>query len=42
MAFAFQTSPGDPTWNIAADLDSNGVVNILDIALAAFYFGDTV
>ncbi len=39
LAFAFGSTPGKPTWNIAADLDNSGKIDILDVAFVAFYFG---
>jgi len=33
--------PGDPRWNPGADLDGDGVVNILDLAISASAFGTT-
>jgi len=33
--------PGHPRWNPAADLNGDGVVNILDIAISASAFGTT-
>jgi hypothetical protein len=42
VAFSFGASPTSSNWNVTADLDNNGVVNILDVALDAFYFGSNV
>ncbi len=39
MAVAFESTPGSPNWNIAADIDNTGRVDIIDIATAATYFG---
>jgi hypothetical protein len=39
---AFGTKVGDPGWDVAADLDRNGVVNILDVSLVAKDYGKTV
>jgi hypothetical protein len=38
MATAFMSEPGDKRWKSAADLDNNGIVNIVDITLAALKF----
>jgi hypothetical protein len=38
IAFSFGSSLGSPNYNPAADLDANGIVNINDLAIAAFYF----
>jgi len=40
-ATAFAASPGNPRWNMEADVDVNGVVNIVDIAKIAGQFGNT-
>jgi hypothetical protein len=32
-AKAFDSSPGDPNWNLAADVNNDGIVNILDTIL---------
>ncbi len=39
MAVAFESTPVSPNWNIAADIDNTGRVDIIDIATAATYFG---
>ncbi len=33
------SEPGSPRWNLNADFDENRVINILDLVLAATYFG---
>ncbi len=38
MAFAFDSTPTSHNWNPNADMDNNGIVNILDIAGAALNF----
>jgi hypothetical protein len=42
VAKAFHTRPGDPRWNSIADLDKNGVIDILDISKVARDYGKTV
>ena len=42
IAIAYQTKPGDDKWNELADVDKNGMVNIIDVALVAKDFGETV
>ena len=39
LAHAYGSREEDPRWNPAADLDNNQVVNILDAAQVAFYYG---
>lgn len=41
MARAFGSRPGDPNWNEIADIDKNGIINILDIAAVAKDYGKT-
>jgi len=38
---AFGTRPGNPKWNEAADLDWNGLINIVDVALVTKDYGKT-
>jgi len=38
LAFAFDSTPANVTWSLAADLDNNGKISIGDAALLAFYF----
>jgi len=40
IALAFGSKPGDSNWNKYADLDRNGVVNVLDLRTAARHFGE--
>jgi parallel beta-helix repeat protein len=40
IALAFGSIPEDPNWNKYADLDRNGVVNVLDLRTAALHFGE--
>jgi hypothetical protein len=42
VAKAFDSKPGDPSWNETADLDKNGTVNIIDITMVAKDYGKTV
>ncbi|MEM3785459.1 MAG: CARDB domain-containing protein [Candidatus Bathyarchaeia archaeon] len=42
IAVAWQTTPGDPTWNPNADLDNNNLINILDMTKAAVNFGQKI
>ncbi len=39
VAYAYNTRPGDARWNANADLDSNGVVDINDVATVGLYWG---
>ncbi len=39
VASAYEARPGDARWDERADLDGNGIVNILDVALAAYWYG---
>lgn len=39
MARAFGCKPGDEKWNEIADLDKNGIINIIDISMVARDFG---
>lgn len=41
MALAFDSIPGDPTWNAMADLDGNDVVDIADYTELVLNFGKT-
>jgi hypothetical protein len=38
-ALAFNSTPGDKNWNPAADMDGNGIVNVLDLIILAQNFG---
>jgi len=38
LAFAFDTTPANATWSIAADLDNDGKISIVDASILAFYF----
>jgi parallel beta-helix repeat protein len=40
IALAFGSKQGDSNWNKYADLDRNGVVNVLDLRTAARHFGE--
>lgn len=42
VAVAYNTRSGDEKWNAAADLDKNGTVNILDVAMVARDYGKAV
>lgn len=42
IAKAWQTQPGDYRWNPTADMDTNEVINTVDIHKVAFYFGKTI
>jgi len=42
VGLAFGSIPGGAHWNIAADMDNNGKIDILDVAFAAIYFGKSV
>jgi len=42
MASAFDSTPGTPKWNPNADLNNNGIVDIVDLSIAAFDFGAPV
>ncbi len=39
IGLAYGSTPSSPHWNPYADLDNNGVVNIVDVATAAINFG---
>jgi hypothetical protein len=39
IAFAYGSRPGDPKWNPAYDITHDGVIDILDAAILAFYYG---
>jgi PKD repeat protein len=41
VAKAFNSKPGDLSWNLIADLNNDGVVNILDVTLVAVQYGKT-
>lgn len=41
MALAFDSTPGSPTWNSKAGLNSDGIVDIIDLARAAAQYGAT-
>jgi hypothetical protein len=38
IAKAFGSQPGQPNWDVRADLDGNGIVDIADVILAANFF----
>jgi len=38
LAFAFDSTPINATWSIAADLDNDGKISIVDAAILGFYF----
>jgi hypothetical protein len=31
--------PGNPNWNPSTDVDENGIVNMLDLYIAAIHYG---
>jgi hypothetical protein len=39
VAAAFGSNPASPNWNPYADINHDGVVDILDVALVASNFG---
>jgi hypothetical protein len=39
VAAAFNCTPGQSCYNPRADLDADGTVNIIDVGIAAYYFG---
>ncbi len=39
VARAFGSKPGAVNWNPDADLDKNGIIDIRDLSIVAFYFG---
>jgi len=39
---AFGSYPGHPRWNPAADIDGNGIINIVDGTIIAKNFGKTL
>ena len=39
---AFGSTPSDPNWNPDADMNQDGIINILDILAIAVHFGETV
>ena len=41
LVAAYGSTPGDPNWNAAADLNSDGVVNLLDLLLLCRDWGKT-
>jgi len=41
IALAYGSSPGSPAWNPNADVNGDGRVDIIDLALAAKDFGKT-
>ena len=42
VASRHETKAGDPDWNIEADIDGNGIVNVADISRVAKDFGKNV
>jgi archaellin len=42
VAIAYKSRPGDPNWNSLADIDKNGVIDILDITKVAVDYGKTI
>jgi hypothetical protein len=42
VAVAYGSKSGDPNWNSIADVDKNGVVNIIDISMVAKDYGKTL
>jgi len=42
LAVAFGTKPGDPRWQMEADINGDGTINIIDIAAVAKDFGKSV
>jgi len=41
ISLAFNTTPGNPQWNIKADLNHDGTVNILDAIRIGLHWGET-
>lgn len=41
VALAYDSQPGNPHWNAYADLDKNGIIDILDMLYIAKDFGKT-
>jgi len=41
MAFSYGSSSSQPNWNSKADLDNDGTLTIVDIAIAAHNYGKT-
>jgi parallel beta-helix repeat protein len=39
VAAALGSKPGDPRWNVMADVDGNGEVNIIDVVMIAIDYG---
>jgi hypothetical protein len=35
---AYSTTPNSPSWNPAADIDKNGIVNLLDISIITSHY----
>jgi hypothetical protein len=42
VANAFGSKAGDPNWNVVADLNTDNVINILDVFTVANDYGKTV
>jgi len=42
VARAYGFKPGDPNWNPLADIDKNGVVNIVDVSMVERDYGKTI
>lgn len=38
----FRSKPGNPNWNAVADMDNNGIIDILDISIVAKSYGKIV
>jgi hypothetical protein len=41
VTLALGSVPGSPTWNLAADLDQNNLVNMIDLNIVAAHMGQT-
>lgn len=39
VAYSYGSKPGDAKWNPNADIDNNGVIEVLDAAQMAIYYG---
>jgi predicted acylesterase/phospholipase RssA len=41
VAVAFNSKPNDLNWNMLADINNDGIVDIFDIVVVALHFGET-
>lgn len=41
VGIAFGATPSDPNWDVRADVNSDGLVDIFDIVVLGIHFGET-